>query len=99
GENRQAWAEILSKESGKPINSALGEVNRAIQTFIIAAEESKRPASEFMQLDWTEKAANKQGIVKYFPKGIIAGITPFNFPINLVAHKIAPAIAAGCPII
>ena len=98
-EQNDALAKTLSRESGKPLKYAVGEVARAIQTFTVAAEESKRLPSEFMQIDWTAAAANKEAIVKYFPKGIVAGITPFNFPLNLVAHKIAPAIAAGCPII
>ena len=69
------------------------------QTFLAAAEEAKRLPKEYMSLDWTAAGAKKEGMVKYFPSGVVAGITPFNFPINLVAHKVAPAIAAGCPII
>ncbi|MEI8203842.1 MAG: aldehyde dehydrogenase family protein [Bacteroidota bacterium] len=96
---KQYLGEILSSESGKPIKLALGEIERALQTFIVAAEESKRIAGEVMQIDWTSVAAGKEGIVKYFPVGLVAGIAPFNFPLNLAVHKIAPAIAAGCPII
>jgi glyceraldehyde-3-phosphate dehydrogenase (NADP+) len=96
---RQHLAEILCLESGKPMVYALGEVDRASQTFLIAAEESKRLPKEYLALDWTKPGAKKEGIVKYFPSGLVAGITPFNFPINLVAHKVAPALAAGCPII
>jgi len=96
---RQVLAETLCYESGKPIRYALAEVDRAAQTFLAAAEESKRLPKEYMSLDWTSAGKGKEGIVKYFPAGIVAGITPFNFPINLVAHKVAPAIAAGCPII
>ena len=54
---------------------------------------------EYISLDWTPAGKGKEGLVKYFPVGIVAGISPFNFPINLAVHKIAPAIAAGCPII
>jgi acyl-CoA reductase-like NAD-dependent aldehyde dehydrogenase len=97
--NRNHLAEILCLESGKPMRYALGEVDRAAQTFLVAAEESKRLAKEYMSLDWTPPGAKKEGLVKYFPAGLVAGITPFNFPINLVAHKVAPALAAGCPII
>lgn len=96
---RQVLAETLCFESAKPIRYALAEVDRAAQTFLAAAEESKRLPKEYISLDWTAAGAKKEGLVKYFPSGIVAGITPFNFPINLVAHKVAPAIAAGCPII
>ncbi len=98
-QNQTVYAEILSAESGKPIRYALGEIARAAQTFLIAAEESKRLPKEYINLDWTSAGKNKEGIIKYFPIGIVAGITPFNFPMNLAVHKIAPAIAAGCPII
>ncbi len=98
-QNQTFYAEILSAESGKPMRYALGEIARAAQTFLIAAEESKRLPKEYINLDWTPAGKNKEGIIKYFPVGIVAGITPFNFPMNLAVHKIAPAIAAGCPII
>jgi glyceraldehyde-3-phosphate dehydrogenase (NADP+) len=96
---RKHLAELLALESGKPIKFAAGEVDRAIQTYRIAAEECKRLPSEYLQLDWTPAGQGKEGLVKYFPVGLIAGISPFNFPLNLTSHKIAPAIAAGCPII
>lgn len=98
-ENRDDFAKTLSLEACKPIKLACGEIDRAIQTFIIAAEEAKRPPAEFIRIDWTPQGKNKEGLVKYFPIGLIAGIAPFNFPLNLSVHKIAPAIAAGCPII
>ncbi len=97
--NRLHLAEILCIESAKPIKYALGEIDRAAQTFLIAAEECKRLPKEYMSLDWTNNGRNKEGIIKYFPIGLVAGIAPFNFPLNLAVHKIAPAIAAGCPII
>jgi acyl-CoA reductase-like NAD-dependent aldehyde dehydrogenase len=90
---------LLCKESGKPMRYALGEIDRAAQTFLVAAEESKRLPKEYISLDWTKAGEGKEGIVNYFPIGIVAGIAPFNFPLNLAVHKIAPAIAAGCPII
>ncbi|MDZ4665924.1 MAG: aldehyde dehydrogenase family protein [Bacteroidota bacterium] len=96
---RQHLAEVLCIESAKPIRHALSEVDRSAQTFLIAAEECKRLPKEYMSLDWTPNGKNKEGIVKYFPIGLVAGISPFNFPLNLAVHKIAPAIAAGCPII
>lgn len=97
--NRQRLGEVLASESAKPLKSALAEIDRSIQTFLIAAEESKRLPKEYMSLDWTPNGAGREGIVKYFPIGLVAGIAPFNFPMNLAVHKLAPAIASGCPII
>lgn len=90
---------VLAQESGKPLIYAAGEIDRSSQTFLVAAEESKRLPREYIGLDWIPGGKDKEGIVKYFPIGLVAGISPFNFPMNLAAHKIAPAIAAGCPII
>lgn len=98
-EHREELGELLAQESGKPIRYAIGEIDRASQTFLTAAEEAKRLPGEVISLDWTEPGKGKEGIVKYFPIGLVAGISPFNFPMNLAVHKIAPAIAAGCPII
>lgn len=98
-DDKDRLAAILSNESGKPIRYALGEIARAAQTFVVAAEESKRLPKEYISLDWTAAGVGKEGLVKYFPIGLIAGIAPFNFPLNLAVHKIAPAIAAGNPII
>jgi len=92
-------AHVLSTEACKPLKLAAGEVDRAIQVFIVAAEEAKRLPKEYLSIDWTVAGAGKEGLVKYFPVGLVAGISPFNFPLNLAVHKIAPAIAAGCPII
>ncbi len=96
---KKELAEILSLESAKPIKYALGEIERSIQTFAIAAEESKRLPKEYMSLDWTAAGLRREGIIKHFPVGLSAGISPFNFPMNLAVHKIAPSIAAGCPMI
>ena len=97
---KQEISEVLAKESGKPMMYAMGEVDRAIQTFVIASEEAKRiPGEELMRLDWTPAGEGKMGIIKQFPVGPIAAIAPFNFPLNLAVHKVAPAIAAGCPIV
>ena len=74
-------------------------MERAIFTFTVAAEESTRIYGEYLPLDSQEFTAGRWGIVRRFPLGPIAGITPFNFPLNLVAHKVAPAIACGCPIV
>jgi acyl-CoA reductase-like NAD-dependent aldehyde dehydrogenase len=99
GERKEEFARTLAQEAGKPIKAARTEVERAIFTFNVAAEESTRIYGEFLPLDWQEFTAGRWGIVRRFPLGPIAGITPFNFPINLVAHKVAPAIAAGCPMV
>lgn len=91
--------ESIIKESGKPHRYASAEVNRAIQTFTIASEETKRLPHELIDLDSTEKGRGLMGEVIYEPRGVVFGISPFNFPLNLAVHKIAPAIATGCPII
>jgi acyl-CoA reductase-like NAD-dependent aldehyde dehydrogenase len=98
-ERKEEFARTLAQEAGKPIKGARTEVERAIFTFNVAAEESTRIYGEYLPLDWQEFTAGRWGIVRRFPLGPIAGITPFNFPINLVAHKVAPAIAAGCPMV
>jgi len=99
-DDRERLAKVLAMEAGKPMIYALGEIDRATQTCMVAAEEAKRiPGEEFIRLDWTAKGAGKVGTVKQFPVGPVAGISPFNFPLNLAMHKIAPAIAAGCPIV
>src|SRR5215470_13546191 len=98
-ERREEFVRTLAQEAGKPIKAARIEVDRAIFTFNVAAEESTRIYGEYLPLDWQESTAGRWGIVKRFPLGPIAGITPFNFPLNLVAHKVAPAIAAGCPMV
>jgi len=96
---REELAKVLAMESGKPMRYALGEIDRAAQTFLVAAEESKRIPGEYLSLDWTPAGEGKEAWVKYFPIGLIAGIAPFNFPMNLAVHKIAPALASGNPII
>lgn len=93
--DRQEFALLLCRESGKPMKYALSEIDRAAQTFLVAAEEAKRLPGEVLSVDWTPAGVGKEGFVKYFPIGLIAGIAPFNFPMNLAVHKIAPAIASG----
>jgi acyl-CoA reductase-like NAD-dependent aldehyde dehydrogenase len=93
------FARTLALEAGKPLKAARGEVSRAIFTFTIAAEESARICGEWLPLDLQPSTAGRWAIVRRFPLGPIAAITPFNFPLNLVAHKWAPAIAAGNPVI
>ncbi|MGB8653619.1 MAG: aldehyde dehydrogenase family protein [Candidatus Acidiferrales bacterium] len=96
---REDFARTMALEAGKPLKNARVEVDRAIFTFAVAAEESLRIGGEFLSLDWRPSAAGRTGIVRRFALGPIFAITPFNFPLNLVAHKVAPAIAAGCPIV
>ncbi|MGC9470128.1 MAG: aldehyde dehydrogenase family protein [Bacteroidales bacterium] len=96
---RERLARVLAMESGKPLKYALAEIDRAIQVFHVAAEESRRLPREYLSLDWTPAGVGKEGLVKHFPLGLVAGIAPFNFPLNLAVHKIAPAMAAGNAII
>jgi len=98
-QRKEEFAHTMAMEAGKPIKAARTEVERSIFTFTVAAEESTRIYGEYLPLDWQEYTAGRWGIVRRFPLGPIAGITPFNFPLNLVAHKVAPAIAAGCTMI
>jgi acyl-CoA reductase-like NAD-dependent aldehyde dehydrogenase len=98
-ERKEEFARTLAQEAGKPIKTARIEVERSIFTFNIAAEESVRGYGEYLPLDWLQSTAGRWGIVRRFPLGPVAGITPFNFPLNLVAHKVAPAIAAGCSMV
>ncbi len=93
--NHEALAQTIMKESGKPIKFARNEVSRAHLTFTWAAEESRRLFGELLPLDVSPQTKGYYGITRRFPKGIVLGICPFNFPLNLIAHKIAPAIASG----
>jgi len=97
--HREEFARTICQEAGKPIRTARIEVDRAINTFHIAGEESTRIYGEYIPLDTLESTAGRWGLVRRFPLGPVFAITPFNFPLNLVAHKVAPAIAAGCPLI
>jgi len=96
---QEELARSIAQEAGKPIKQARAEVQRSIFTFAYAAEEAGRLPGELLNLDATAIGENRQGLVRRFPIGPIAAITPFNFPLNLVAHKFAPAIAASCPIV
>jgi glyceraldehyde-3-phosphate dehydrogenase (NADP+) len=93
--DREGFAHTLSMETGKPIRDARTEVDRAIMTFAIAAEETKRIESEVVPMDWAAHGENRFAINSRFPIGVVAAIAPFNFPLNLVAHKVAPSIAVG----
>lgn len=96
---KEEFARTITSESGKPIKWARLEVDRAISTFRWAAEEARQGFSEAMDLDTDPGANGRIAIIRRVSRGPILGITPFNFPLNLVAHKVAPAIAAGAPII
>jgi acyl-CoA reductase-like NAD-dependent aldehyde dehydrogenase len=98
-EQKERFAQLIVAEAGKPIRLARTEVDRAVVTFKTAAEEAARLGGESLPLDLTEGNENRWGLVQRFPVGPVLAITPFNFPLNLVAHKLAPAIAAGCPIL
>lgn len=88
---------LLVFETGKCIHEARGEIGRMLDTFRVAAEEATRIYGELLPLDISPRARGLQCLVSRFPVGVCSFITPFNFPLNLAAHKIAPAIAAGCP--
>ncbi|MEW9625847.1 aldehyde dehydrogenase family protein [Rhodanobacter geophilus] len=96
---RDELAEALCIEAGKPIRDAAGEVTRLIETFRIAAEEALRINGETLNLELAARLDGYHGYTKRVPIGPVSFITPFNFPLNLVAHKVAPAIAAGCPFV
>ncbi|HZO34139.1 MAG TPA: aldehyde dehydrogenase family protein [Gaiellaceae bacterium] len=98
-EQREELARTIALEAGKPIRTARVEVDRAVFTFRIAAEEAKRIYGEVVPLDWLPGNEGREAHVRRVPLGPVAGITPFNFPLNLVAHKVAPALAAGNPIL
>jgi acyl-CoA reductase-like NAD-dependent aldehyde dehydrogenase len=98
-ERKEELAIALAIEAGKPIKDSRGEVDRAIDTFQIAVEESVRIYGEYAPLDTSARGKGYTSIVKRFPIGPLSLISPFNFPINLAAHKIAPALAVGCPFV
>ena len=98
-ERREELAYALCVEAGKPIKDSDGEVTRLIETFRIAAEEAVRINGETINLEIAKRLDGYHGYTKRVPLGPVSFITPFNFPLNLVAHKVAPAIAAGCPFV
>ncbi len=98
-ERHDELAMALCVEAGKPIKDAEGEVTRLVDTFEVAAEEALRIDGEIVNLEISERAKGYRGFIQRVPIGACSFITPFNFPLNLVAHKVAPAIAAGCPFV
>jgi len=98
-ERKEEFARVLAVEAGKPIKAARTEVERAIFTFQVAAEEATRITGETLPLDLQPSARGRWAILRRFPLGVVSAITPFNFPLNLAAHKLAPAIACGCTVV
>src|SRR5436190_10637054 len=92
-------AELIAREGGKPIKWAKVEATRAISTFRWASELIRHGDDEVMRLDTEASLGSRIGLIRRFPLGPVLGITPFNFPLNLVAHKVAPALAVGAPIV
>jgi acyl-CoA reductase-like NAD-dependent aldehyde dehydrogenase len=98
-ERAEEFAQLINAESGKPLKWARLEVTRAVSTFRWAAEEARRFSGELQRLDTDAAAEGRMALVRRVSKGPVLGIAPFNFPLNLVAHKVAPAIAVGAPIV
>lgn len=96
---RDEFAEIVCREAAKPIKTARVEAERAVGTFQFAAAEARKLAGEMIPLDAIAAGEGKLGFTLRVPIGVVGAIAPFNFPLNLVVHKVAPAIAAGCPIV
>jgi glyceraldehyde-3-phosphate dehydrogenase (NADP+) len=97
--NLDKFATTMSRELGKALKDSRGEVMRSIGVFRASAEEGKRIGGEITDLDWAAGSEERIGLVRRFPRGVIGGISPFNFPLNLVAHKVGPAIASGNTIV
>jgi acyl-CoA reductase-like NAD-dependent aldehyde dehydrogenase len=98
-ERAERFARTLALEAAKPIRTARGEVARAVSTFTFAAGVARELVGEMVPLEASEAGEGKLGFVLRVPVGVVGAISPFNFPLNLVAHKVAPAIAAGCPVV
>jgi aldehyde dehydrogenase (NAD+) len=98
-ERRAEVAALITEEMGKPARWADVEVTRAVSTFRFAAEEARRWSGELQRLDTDPAATGRLALVRRVPRGPVLGIAPFNFPLNLVAHKVAPALAVGAPIV
>jgi glyceraldehyde-3-phosphate dehydrogenase (NADP+) len=98
-ERADLLASLLSAEAGKPIRDARTEIERSALTFRVAAEEAERQGGEVIDLGINKASRGRLGLTRRFPAGLVAGITPFNLPVSLSAHKVAPAMAVGCPIV
>ncbi len=98
-ERVEEFARIIAEEAAKPIRTARVEAERAVGTFVFSAVEARKLAGEMVPLDAAAPGEGKLGFTLRVPIGVVGAISPFNFPLNLVAHKVAPAIAAGCPVV
>ncbi|SER41506.1 aldehyde dehydrogenase family protein [Salipaludibacillus aurantiacus] len=98
-ENREECARLIAVEAAKPIQTARGEVARSLMTYKLASEEARRLPNEMVNMDAVPGGENRTAYAVREPAGVVAAITPFNFPMNLVAHKLGPAIASGCPVV
>ena len=99
GRRHEEAAQLISAEAGKPLKQARVEVSRAMSTYTFAAVEARKLAGEMVPMDASQAGVGKLGLTLRSPIGIVGAISPFNFPLNLVAHKIAPALAAGCAVV
>jgi acyl-CoA reductase-like NAD-dependent aldehyde dehydrogenase len=99
GKRADEAARLISAEAGKPLKAARVEVARAMSTFTMAAVEARKLAGEVVPMEGTQAGEGKLGVTLRVPIGVVGAISPFNFPLNLVAHKIAPALAAGCAVV
>src|SRR6478735_10152357 len=99
GRRHEEVARIISDEAGKPLKAARVEAARAMSTYTFAAVEARKLAGEMVPMDAAQAGEGKLGFTLRRPIGIVGAISPFNFPLNLVAHKLAPALAAGCPVV
>lgn len=98
-ERQEQFARLISDEAAKPIKTARAEASRAVDTFVFSAAVARTATSDVVPLDASSAGTGKLGFVLRVPIGVVGAITPFNFPLNLVCHKVAPAIAAGCPVV
>src|SRR5690348_10037968 len=99
GRRHEEVARTISDEAGKPIKTARVEASRAMSTYTFAAVEARKLAGEMVPMDGAQAGEGKLGFTIRKPIGVVGAISPFNFPCNLVAHKLAPALAAGCPVV
>ena len=98
-ERTEAFARTIAAEAAKPLKTARIEAQRAVSTFTFSAVEARRLAGDMVAMDAADVGEGKLAFTLRLPLGVVGGITPFNFPLNLVAHKVAPALAAGCPLV
>src|SRR5437868_4386240 len=99
GRRHEEAARLISDEAGKPLKAARVEATRAMSTYTFSAVEARKLAGEMVPMDASQTGEGKLAFTLRLPRGIVGAITPFNFPCNLVAHKLAPALAAGCPVV